>query len=41
MLYIIGGEIIFETHHGKSSSLATASLLVGFALMMYLDATLD
>jgi ZIP family zinc transporter len=40
MLYIISGEIIPETHRGKSPHLATGSLLAGFALMMYLDATL-
>ena len=40
MLFIISGEIIPETHRGQFSTLATASLLVGFSVMMYLDATL-
>lgn len=40
MLYIISGEIIPETHRGKSPNVATAALLVGFAIMMFLDTTL-
>jgi zinc transporter, ZIP family len=40
MLFIISGEIIPETHRGKSPHLATAALLAGFALMMFLDTTL-
>jgi len=40
MLFIISGEIIPETHRGKSSHLVTAALLAGFALMMFLDTTL-
>lgn len=40
MLYIISDEIIPETHRGSYENLATFSLLGGFVLMMFLDATL-
>jgi ZIP family zinc transporter len=40
MLFIISDEIIPETHRRGFESLATFSLLFGFACMMYLDATL-
>ena len=40
MLFVISDEIIPETHSRGFENLATFSLLVGFALMMYLDATL-
>jgi zinc transporter, ZIP family len=40
MLFIISDEIIPETHRGGYQSLATFSLLGGFGLMMFLDATL-
>jgi len=40
MLFIISDEIIPETHRKGFASLATFSLLGGFALMMFLDATL-
>ncbi len=40
MLFIISDEIIPETHRGGLQNVATFSLLVGFALMMFLDATL-
>ncbi len=40
MLYIISDEIIPETHRRGFQTLATFSLLIGFAVMMYLDATL-
>lgn len=40
MLFIISDEIIPETHRRGLQSLATFSLLGGFAIMMYLDATL-
>jgi ZIP family zinc transporter len=40
MLYVISDEIIPETHRRGFESLATFSLLGGFALMMFLDATL-
>jgi len=40
MLFIISDEIIPETHRSGLKEKATFSLLGGFALMMYLDATL-
>lgn len=40
MLFIISDEIIPETHRKGYENLATFSLLVGFACMMYLDSTL-
>lgn len=40
MIFVISDEIIPETHSRGSESLATLSLIVGFILMMYLDATL-
>lgn len=40
MLFVISDEIIPETHRRGFQSLATFSLLGGFAVMMYLDATL-
>lgn len=40
MLFIISDEIIPETHRGEYRTLATFSLLGGFVVMMFLDATL-
>jgi ZIP family zinc transporter len=40
MLFIISDEIIPETHRRGFENLATFSLLIGFACMMYLDAAL-
>lgn len=40
MLFIISDEIIPETHRRGLESLATFALMLGFASMMYLDATL-
>ncbi len=40
MLFIISDEIIPETHRGGFDKLPTFTLLLGFALMMYLDAAL-
>jgi ZIP family zinc transporter len=40
MLFVISDEIIPETHRGDFQNLATFSLLVGFSIMMFLDATL-
>ncbi len=40
MLYIISDEIIPETHRSGFKTLATFSLLSGFAAMLYLDAAL-
>ncbi|MBC7216833.1 MAG: ZIP family metal transporter [Candidatus Caldatribacterium sp.] len=37
MLFVIGDEIIPETHHGPSARYSTYALMVGFALMMGLD----
>lgn len=39
MLFVISNEIIPETHRSGLKEKATFSLLSGFALMMYLDAT--
>lgn len=40
MLFVISDEIIPETHRGGYQNLATMSLLLGFGLMMFLDAAL-
>ena len=40
MLFIISHEIIPETHRGGYQTLATFSMLGGFSVMMFLDATL-
>jgi ZIP family zinc transporter len=40
MLFIISDEVIPETHRGNFETLATFSLLGGFVIMMFLDATL-
>ena len=40
MLFIISDEIIPETHGRGNQGLATFSLLVGFVLMMFLDAVM-
>ena len=40
MLFIISDEIIPETHRKEHKTLATFSLLGGFVVMMFLDATL-
>ena len=40
MLFVISDEIIPETHRRGFETLATFSLLTGFAFMMFLDATL-
>ena len=40
MLFVISDEIIPETHRKGLANLATAWLMAGFALMMFLDATL-
>uniref|UniRef100_A0A7V4WL40 ZIP family metal transporter n=1 Tax=Candidatus Caldatribacterium saccharofermentans TaxID=1454753 RepID=A0A7V4WL40_9BACT len=37
MLFVIGDEIIPETHHGPSARYSTYALLVGFVVMMGLD----
>lgn len=38
MLFVISDEIIPETHRGGHENVATFALLIGFALMMLLDA---
>ncbi len=40
MLFIISDEIIPETHRRGFKNVATASLIIGFACMMFLDVTL-
>lgn len=40
MLFIISDEIIPETHQRPYKTLATFSLLAGFVIMMFLDASL-
>ncbi len=40
MLFVISDEIIPETHRGGFQTVATFSLMAGFAVMMFLDATL-
>jgi ZIP family zinc transporter len=40
MLFIISDEIIPETHGRGNQGLATFSLILGFVVMMFLDATL-
>lgn len=40
MLFVISDEIIPETHRSGFSNIATFSLLGGFCVMMFLDATL-
>ena len=40
MLYIISHEIIPETHRRGHQNMATAGLLIGMVLMMFLDVTL-
>lgn len=37
MLFVIGDEIIPETHHGPSARYATYALMAGFVVMMGLD----
>ena len=40
MLYVISEEIIPESHRKNNSELATTGLMIGFALMMFLDTAL-
>lgn len=40
MLFVISDEVIPETHRGNYENLATFYLLIGFVVMMFLDATL-
>ncbi len=41
MLFVISREIIPDTHRGEYAASATTALMLGFALMMFLDVTLD
>ena len=40
MIYVISHEIIPETHRGRNAGHATAGLIVGFLVMMFLDVAL-
>lgn len=40
MLFVVSHEVIPETHRNGHQTLATIGLMVGFALMMFLDITL-
>jgi ZIP family zinc transporter len=40
MIFVISDEVIPETHRGNHQHLATFALMVGFVVMMFLDATL-
>jgi ZIP family zinc transporter len=40
MLYVISGEIIPETHRNGQHRIASAGLLIGIMLMLYLDVSL-
>ncbi len=40
MLYVVSDEIIPESHTKENSQFATAGLMVGFVLMMFLDTAL-
>jgi ZIP family zinc transporter len=40
MLFVVSHEIIPETHGAGNKTLATIGLMIGFALMMFLDTTL-
>jgi ZIP family zinc transporter len=40
MLFVVSNEIVPETHRRGNEELATYGLMVGLALMMFLDVTL-
>lgn len=40
MLYVVIGELIPNSHEGKSSKLSTISVIIGFLIMMILDVSL-
>lgn len=40
MLFVVSNEVIPETHRAGAGARATASLMLGFALMMFLDTAL-
>lgn len=37
MIFVIGDEIIPETHHGENARFATYAIILGFVVMMLLD----
>ncbi len=41
MIFVISGEIIPETHRHNHQHHATGGLMIGFVLMMFLDAILS
>jgi zinc transporter ZupT len=41
MLFVISREIIPETHNAGRGNLVTATLLLGLALMMFVDVVLS
>jgi ZIP family zinc transporter len=40
MLFVISNEVIPETHRGADKNLATLSLLIGVALMLFMSVVL-
>ncbi|MGC8778704.1 MAG: ZIP family metal transporter [Candidatus Caldatribacteriaceae bacterium] len=40
MIFVIGDEIIPETHHGENARFATYAIMAGFSVMMLLDTLL-
>jgi len=40
MLFVISDEIIPETHSGGHERVATAGLMIGVVVMLYLDVSL-
>ncbi len=40
MIFVVGEELIPESHQGSNGDLATIGLMVGFAVMMFLDVAL-
>jgi ZIP family zinc transporter len=40
MIFVVGEELIPESHQGSNGDLATLGLLVGFSVMMFLDVAL-
>jgi ZIP family zinc transporter len=41
MLYVVSNEMIPESHHKEHAQEATTGLMIGFALMMFLDVALS
>ena len=40
MLFVIGDEVIPEAQHLEHGKIATASIVIGFVIMMFLDVAL-